>query len=438
MIVEQMTMTFDYTALAPSDHQWLTQTETEITVLMLETQNLAQRYVMNVIQIGERLAEVKERLRHNKAGGFEGWYTGKGWKKTHVYRYLSAWEQFGNRSNLEQFDISPSALFALSARSVPEAARIEAIERAEQGETITHTVAQQIIAPRTLQQIREQHADLFGRLSAHGWDSIGKPRQKGMTTFISFRHGGTGDENELAEGELPYWLEQLDESKVRREAQRKPIAPPATIATPPAPDPAFTDLQQRGETFGFTLHQRSNGYELFRDGKRYSLTADLAPVADTIRIFEEGAAKRAAQAALVEPPAEPEPAPAPQPRTTQDIYLAHRTIIDDWQRTRSVAGGLVWLACLSPEEQDRNDRLADRLFDWAWNASLTSRERVIELIDEAEQQIALPPLLKTDRAAFEAEVRDLLENTVVPDDYPLVTGMLKAISRYAAIKEGTV
>jgi hypothetical protein len=414
MIVEQMTMTFDYTTLAPSDLQWLTQTETEITVLMLETQNLAQRYVMNILQIGERLAEVKERLRHNKAGGFEGWYTGKGWKKTHVYRYLSAWEQFGNRSNLEQFDIAPSALFALSARSVPETARIEAIERAQQGEAITHTVAQQIIVPRTLQQIREQHADLFFRLSAHGWDSIGKPRLKGITTFISFRHGGTGDENELAEGELPYWLEQLDDSKARREAQRKPIAPPT-------PDPAFADLQQRGETFGFTLHQRADGYELFRDGKRYSLTADLAPVAETIRIFEEGAAKRAAQAAPVELPTTP-------PLTT---YEAFDAVIDAWQRQRSAAAGLVWLCCLSPEQRAHNERLSAVLYGWS---STADQEQIAAVLAEAETQIALPPLAKVDRAAFEAEVRDALEFGVL-DMYPLIAGMLKAVARYAAVQE---
>lgn len=60
-------------------------------------------------------------------------------------------------------------------------------------------------------------AETLTRLSAHGWDQIGR-RQRGMTTFYTFRRGD--DEQELAEGELSYWLADEDRAAAWRERRR--------------------------------------------------------------------------------------------------------------------------------------------------------------------------------------------------------------------------
>lgn len=45
-------------------------------------------------------------------------------------------------------------------------------------------------------------------LSRHGWDRVGKPTEKRW----EFRHAGTGDEVQIAPGELPFWAAQLEPS----------------------------------------------------------------------------------------------------------------------------------------------------------------------------------------------------------------------------------
>src|SRR5262245_35035844 len=45
-------------------------------------------------------------------------------------------------------------------------------------------------------------------LSRHGWDRVGKMDAKRW----EFRHGGTGEEVQIAPGELPFWVAQIDPS----------------------------------------------------------------------------------------------------------------------------------------------------------------------------------------------------------------------------------
>lgn len=52
--------------------------------------------------------------------------------------------------------------------------------------------------------------ELLRQLGQHDWNRVGAPRQKGGTTFHTFRYAATDDERELAEGELPYWVADLD------------------------------------------------------------------------------------------------------------------------------------------------------------------------------------------------------------------------------------
>src|SRR5262245_12062158 len=98
-----------------------------------------------ILDNGRDFAEARVELRHNKAGGFEGWVGHHGWSRAAAYNYIAAWEHFGNCPTVGQLMIDAKALYALAAPSTPEEAREEAIARAEDGEQITHAKAQEII-----------------------------------------------------------------------------------------------------------------------------------------------------------------------------------------------------------------------------------------------------------------------------------------------------
>lgn len=144
---------FDYAALDSNTQTWLRSKETEIAVLALQVQDLAEQYSRKVLQVGERLTQVRDRLSHNRKGGFEAWVRARGLKMTAVYGYMAAYARFGDCPNFAEFDISPSAIWMLSAASMPEEVRRQAIARAEGGEAITPTVVRAIAgsssAPRS-------------------------------------------------------------------------------------------------------------------------------------------------------------------------------------------------------------------------------------------------------------------------------------------------
>ena len=136
--MQQLTI-FDYTSL-DSESRIIIKQRTE------EIKSLVRNTAQNLIDIGQKLSEVQEHLRHNKSGGFSGWLELEfNWEKRTAYNYISVFREFGNRANFAQLDIAVSALYHLSSPSVPEEARTEAIERANSGETITHSVAKSIV-----------------------------------------------------------------------------------------------------------------------------------------------------------------------------------------------------------------------------------------------------------------------------------------------------
>ena len=110
-----------------------------------EAQDLMRHGLWNLTQAGGKFAEIRDRLAHNKAGGFEGWVASKGLARASVYRLIGLHAGFGNCINLRQLDIDKSAAYLLSAPSTPEPARQEAVERAEAGERITVAKARVLI-----------------------------------------------------------------------------------------------------------------------------------------------------------------------------------------------------------------------------------------------------------------------------------------------------
>lgn len=133
--IEVQQSLFNYAAL---------DTETRIVVQQRtsEIKTLMRRSAQDIIDIGQKLIEVKGRLGH---GHFGGWLESEfSWTPMTAQRFMQVAERFKN-NNLLDFNIAPSALYALAAPSTPEPARIEAVSRAQSGEIITHSAAKTII-----------------------------------------------------------------------------------------------------------------------------------------------------------------------------------------------------------------------------------------------------------------------------------------------------
>ena len=118
-----------------------------VTQTYLDEQAEAIRFELgqatqNIVSAGQRLVEVQERTEHGK---FLVWVeTEFGMSKSQAYNLINIGKNFPILPNFGSF--SKSALYALAAPSVPEAARQEAVQKASFGKQITHKEAKQIVA----------------------------------------------------------------------------------------------------------------------------------------------------------------------------------------------------------------------------------------------------------------------------------------------------
>lgn len=119
-------------------------TETRIVVKQRteEIKVLVRRSAQDIIDIGNKLIEVKAQLGH---GNFGSWLDAEfGWAERTARSFIQVAEKFKS-ANFADLKIGTSALYLLAAPSTPEPVRVEAIRRAEAGETITHTAAKKMI-----------------------------------------------------------------------------------------------------------------------------------------------------------------------------------------------------------------------------------------------------------------------------------------------------
>ncbi len=108
-----------------------------------EIKDLIRRTAQDIIDIGEKLLEVKEKLGH---GNFEQWVSAEfGWSLRTANRFMQVTRQFKS-ANLADLNIAASALYHLAKPSTSEEARQEALERASQGEAITYATARAIVS----------------------------------------------------------------------------------------------------------------------------------------------------------------------------------------------------------------------------------------------------------------------------------------------------
>jgi hypothetical protein len=108
-----------------------------------ELKSLMRRSAQDIIDIGQKLTEVKEKLGH---GNFRAWLRGEfSWSVRTAARFMQVATQF-KCAKLAHLNIAVSALYLLAKPSTPEKARKQALEMAKEGEYITHTKAKAIIS----------------------------------------------------------------------------------------------------------------------------------------------------------------------------------------------------------------------------------------------------------------------------------------------------
>jgi hypothetical protein len=250
---ELQTATFSYDRLDPETRIVVQQRTSEILTIM-------RRTAQDVIDLGGKLLDVKNRLDH---GQFGEWLRAEfGWSEDTALRFMQTYKAFYQKPHIAEF--APSALYALSAPSTPEEARQEALKRAESGEKITHRAAKEIVAkhkpePEKLERLVENYLSIWCR----------SPQEKVDRLEAILSGGAENKWNELSNyvrNVMPVSSERLLEAvrmaKARWEAPaRTPaVAPesarsakpqeaePGTRATPaepthPAPTPQPPTLQ---------------------------------------------------------------------------------------------------------------------------------------------------------------------------------------------------
>ncbi|ARV58874.1 hypothetical protein BZZ01_09725 [Nostocales cyanobacterium HT-58-2] len=134
-LLTQHTSNFDYGTLDTETRMLIHQCTNEIKSLM-------RRSSQDIIDIGQKLIEVKQCLGH---GRFLKWLKSEfDWSISSATKFMQVWEElrFVDFTNM---NINASALYLIAAPSTSKEARAEVLERAGCGENITYTKAKEIV-----------------------------------------------------------------------------------------------------------------------------------------------------------------------------------------------------------------------------------------------------------------------------------------------------
>lgn len=135
-LLTQEIQEFDYAVLTP-------QVRTLVQSKTSELKSLMRRSVQDIIEIGQKLTEVKQQLGY---GNFRNWLKAEfDWGIWTATKFMQVAEKF-ECVNFTHLDIAASALYLLAAPSTPDIARKEALELATQGKTVSYTKAKTIVA----------------------------------------------------------------------------------------------------------------------------------------------------------------------------------------------------------------------------------------------------------------------------------------------------
>ncbi len=119
------------------------ETRTVVQQRTSEIKSLMQQTAQNIIDIGQKLIEVKQQLGH---GNFRNWLKVEfEWGVWTAAKFMQVAKKF-ECVNFTHLDVAASALYLLAAPSTPDIAREELLELATQGEAISHNKAKTIVA----------------------------------------------------------------------------------------------------------------------------------------------------------------------------------------------------------------------------------------------------------------------------------------------------
>lgn len=128
---------FDYSVL---------DVETRIVVQQRtgEIKSLVKRVARDIVEIGGKLAEVKDRLGRNDR--FTAWLEAElKWAERTAYNFITVWQKFKD-ADFALENIATSAIYLLAAPSTPDVA-VDAVRKiAQEGGEITHSIAKAIVA----------------------------------------------------------------------------------------------------------------------------------------------------------------------------------------------------------------------------------------------------------------------------------------------------
>ncbi|MBW4635168.1 MAG: DUF3102 domain-containing protein [Iphinoe sp. HA4291-MV1] len=131
----QDALDFDYDAFNTETRSLIQQRTSEIKALM-------RRNAQDIINIGQKLIEVKQHLGHGK---FTIWLKSEfNWSVSAANKFMQVGQQF-KFVKFTNLNIAASALYLIAAPSIPQAARAEVIERMSLSENITYTKAKEIV-----------------------------------------------------------------------------------------------------------------------------------------------------------------------------------------------------------------------------------------------------------------------------------------------------
>jgi hypothetical protein len=127
---------FDYGALDQ-------ETQVLVRLRASEIKGLAKRVASDIVEIGGKLAEVKDCVGGN--GKFNDWLSSElGWSERTAYNFIAVWQKF-HAANFALENVATSALYLLAAPSTPADA-VEVVRQiADSGQEVTHGMAKEIV-----------------------------------------------------------------------------------------------------------------------------------------------------------------------------------------------------------------------------------------------------------------------------------------------------
>ena len=133
-------------------HDLDSQQRTEVEQATAAIKERLRKAAQDIWEIGKMLSDVQSKLQR---GQFDDWIeTEFDWSRRTAYKFISVYKRFDRDVNLEEIKIATSALYLLAAESTPEDIRQEFIQKAQEGEKVTH---QQVL--KVVKQARQQPAE---------------------------------------------------------------------------------------------------------------------------------------------------------------------------------------------------------------------------------------------------------------------------------------